>query len=453
MGNSVNGRPGNNANVDTWGAPPDGYQGPTRSGSKPVEPAQETPVTAPTYCRRCGHPRTSAPFCEQCGSPNAVTEAQPPNTPTARRGLLIGMAALIAILLVCATVAAVSLLGRGTKSGPSYRSQAAQVLTPVLAENAAITAADGTLSPGASPQEVRSTLATAQSATQAEQQALAALATPKSQASLSLQINSAFKSELAWLQTASTVLANPSSPLLSQLAGLGVQAQMDFEVLNSDLPVAAGTAFPSSSPIVSYASVTAAAAQAASARAASRAQALATQTAAKAQAAAARASAQAQATAAAVQFSSQVLGLLNQSTSSFQAINSFYQQLQTAADGGQASITLAQAEQQITSIVANRTSLAAAAQALNAPTPATQAVGTDLAAAFNASLSDDTDLDNCLNQANNGTDAYIFQSCLSASASASASASSTATVDKQLFMSAFNQLRASIGQPAVSLEF
>jgi hypothetical protein len=106
-----------------------------------------------------------------------------------------------------------------------------------------------------------------------------------------------------------------------------------------------------------------------------------------------------QAIAADTAFSSEVLGLLNESTASRQAISSFYEQLQTVTEGGTASFTLAQAEQQISSIVANRTSLATAAQALNSPNPAAQAVSTDLTAAFNASLADDTDLDNCLNQA------------------------------------------------------
>jgi hypothetical protein len=132
-----------------------------------------------------------------------------------------------------------------------------------------------------------------------------------------------------------------------------------------------------------------------------------------------------------------------------QAISSFYEQLQTVTEGGTASFTLAQAEQQISSIVANRTSLATAAQALNSPNPAAQAVSTDLTAAFNASLADDTDLDNCLNQDNDGTEAFIFRECLSASTADAA----TATADKQTFLDAYNQLRATINQAPVDLEF
>jgi hypothetical protein len=149
------------------------------------------------------------------------------------------------------------------------------------------------------------------------------------------------------------------------------------------------------------------------------------------------------------QFSNQVQALLNQSTSSFQSVNSFYQQLQSAADGGFADFTIPQAEQQITTIVASRTSLAAAAQALSAPTPEAKTVSADLVAAFNASLADDNDLANCLNEANDGTDAFIFQG----SVSSTSGDNTTATADKQTFLSAYNQLRASVGQPAVNVQF
>jgi hypothetical protein len=99
--------------------------------------------------------------------------------------------------------------------------------------------------------------------------------------------------------------------------------------------------------------------------------------------------------------------------------------------------------------VASRTSLAAAAQALNAPTPVATAVSTDLVTAFNDSLKDDNDLASCLNEANDGTIAFIFQSCLSMSTSDS----DTATTDKATFLTAYNALRASLGQPPSSVQF
>ncbi len=99
--------------------------------------------------------------------------------------------------------------------------------------------------------------------------------------------------------------------------------------------------------------------------------------------------------------------------------------------------------------MANRTSLAAAAQAVNAPTPAASTVRDDLVAAFNASLQDDNDLDTCLNQANTGTDAYIFQGCLDTSSTDSGAA----TAAKQTFLAAYNQLRTVIGQSPVTMQF
>jgi hypothetical protein len=149
------------------------------------------------------------------------------------------------------------------------------------------------------------------------------------------------------------------------------------------------------------------------------------------------------------QFSNQVAALLNQSTSSYQTINSLYQQLNTAADGGSTNLTVPQAEQQVGGVIANRNSLAAAAQSLNAPTPAAQTVQSDLVTAFNDSLKNDNDLANCLNENNDGTDAFIFQGCLSSSQGDN----TTATNDKQTFLSAYNQLRASVGQPPVNTQF
>jgi hypothetical protein len=330
------------------------------------------------------------------------------------------------VVAVTAIVAAILLSGN-SKQAPSYPTQAAQLVNPVLVDNAKVASAVQALAPGDNAQAAQGAVATAQDDTRVAQQSLALLKPSHSQAPLAAQINAALTSEATWLQTASSVLANPSSPLLSQLSGLGLDAQAKLQEMGASLSVGAGSTFPSSNQIVTYAA-------AANAAAASRAQA---------------AAAQAQTTAAETQFSNQVLALLNQSSSSFQSVNSFYQQLQSAASGNGASITLAQAEQQISTIVANRTSLAAAAQALSAPTPAATTVRDDLVAAFNASLRNDTDLDNCLNQANNGTDAYIFQGCLNASSADS----NTATNAKQTFLSAYNQLRATIRQPAVTMQF
>ena len=336
-------------------------------------------------------------------------------------------AAALAVAVMVAGVATALLLLSGSKHAPSYRAQASQLVSPILADTANVTSAVQALNPGGNSQAAQSAIATAQDATQVAQQSLALLKPAGSQAELAAQVNAALTSEGTWLQTASSVLANPSTPLLSQLSGLGLDAATKFQQMETGLLVGTDATFPSSTQIVLYAS-------AANAAKAARQQA---------------AAAQAQTAATETQFSNQVSALLNQSAASFQNVNAFYQQLQTVAQGGYAAMTLAQAEQQISGIVANRTSLAAAAQAISAPTPPASAVRDDLVAAFNASLQNDNDLANCLNQANDGTTAFIFQGCLSASTSDS----NAATAAKQTFLSAYNQLRASIGQPAVNPQF
>ena len=435
------------------------------------------------FCGQCGKPVRDTPFCERCGAqvlaaggggrdvptpsrdstlrsaesaswvPHEAGGRVLPGEPQAsidelmhtqwdqespavvgvtdhrgsKRAVQIGVAVLALVLVVGAVIGAIAVLGGSKQQGPSYPAQAGQLLGPVFAQNTTLASTVQALPPGGDAHAARTALASAADATQTAQHTVALLKTPQSQAPFAAQINAALTSEATWLQTATSVLANPASPLLSQLSGLGLDAQAKLHGLAAGLPVTVSAIFPSSNPIVAYASARTAA------------------TAARAHAAAARA----KTAAALTQFSGQVRGLLTQSTPSFQQLNAFYQQLASAAAGAGTTITLAQAEQQISSIVANRTSLGASAQALAAPTPAAKTVRDDLVAAFAASLRDDTDLASCLNQANDGSEAYIFQSCLDASSADSAAA----TAAKHTFRTAYNQLRARIGQPPVTLQF
>jgi hypothetical protein len=103
----------------------------------------------------------------------------------------------------------------------------------------------------------------------------------------------------------------------------------------------------------------------------------------------------------------------------------------------------------ITSVISNRTSIGASARTLAAPTPLASAVRSALVSAMNASLTDDQAISTCLNQANNGTEALIFQGCLSSTA-ADTQAAATA---KQQFHTLDNQLRQSIGLPSTNQPF
>jgi len=324
--------------------------------------------------------------------------------------------ALTAVILIGAATGVLILLTRPTTQEPSYNSQVVRYIAPVLADNQQLSSALATLTPGGSPATVNSDLSTTQSAVQTAQQLLATVKAPTPDVTVAAQVTAALTAEQAWLKAAAAALSDPTSPTDSQLSGIGTDAQTKFQTLANSLPIVSRSTFPSSTPIAKFDSV---------------------------------ATANALVLVSNTQFSNQVIALINQSAPAFQSVNTLFAQLQTAADGGSTDLTVPQAEQQIGSIIASRTSLATAAQALSPSTPAAKAVAADLANAFNASLQDDNDIANCLNQSNNGSVAYIFQGCLSASEGDA----STATTDKQTFLTAYNQFRSSVGQPAVSLQF
>lgn len=225
----------------------------------------------------------------------------------------------------------------------------------------------------------------------------------------------ALTSELAWLHAAASVLANPNSPILDQLAGLGIATQEKFQALNPDVAGAASSV-PGSTMLISYA----------------RAE-----------------NATATTNRALTQFSSQVHALLQQSQPAFQQINQLFGQLAVAANGGVPMITLSQAEATISTVVSNRTALAASARTLDAPTPLAASVRRALISAIDASLANDQDISTCLNEANTGTVAIIFQSCLTSTAPDS----QAATTAKQHFQTLYNRLRQSMGLPPASQQF
>jgi hypothetical protein len=148
-------------------------------------------------------------------------------------------------------------------------------------------------------------------------------------------------------------------------------------------------------------------------------------------------------------FIGSVSGLLTQSAPAYNQINQLFNELSSAANGTGTDITVAQAEQTISTVVSNRQSLAASARGLNAPTPAARRVKTALVAAMDASLTDDQQIDNCLNQDNFGDVAFIFQGCLDSTSTAS----TTANTAKAHFWSVYNGLRHRVGLGQASGSF
>jgi len=328
-----------------------------------------------------------------------------------RRPLLI--AAIGSVVAAVIAVAAVVVLTGG--GGQSYATQARDALTPVIQANNQLTGTLQSLSPSNGSSQAEASAQATIVAVQAAQRTLGALNPDSGDQPLADNATAAMGSELAWLNAVVSVLGSSSSPMLSQLGSLGVDTQTKLAAIDAQVP-GASASFPGSTKLIAYA--------------------------------------QNQSSAASTkhdltQFSGQVESLLTQSAPAYQQINQLYSELQTAANGGTPDITLAQAEATINTVVANRTSLAASTRTLNAPTPLATSTRNALVAALDASLTNDQDISTCLNQANDGTVAIIFQSCLTSTGSDA----SVANAAKQQFSTLYNQLRRQIGQPSTNQPF
>ena len=407
---------------------------------------------AQVFCVECGSALDGAKFCPQCGtltenasrmaaasavngetqasvatavlSPPAATilprvaapqrDVPPPASPVERRPRRTALAVgAVAGLLVVA--AAVVLILSSGGSGPSYADRARTALAPVVRANEQLTGALSSLTPGSSANGAQTGVHDALSAVQVAQQQLSRLKAGSGDQQFADAAQTALSSELSFLNAAATVLRSPSSPSAASLSTLADETSSNLLALDVDVPGAAAS-FPGALAISTWAQQqTRAAATNASLRA----------------------------------FTSQVGSLISQSESSFQAINQVFGQMETAAQGGAVSITLSQAQASIGNVIANRNALAATAGTLPAPTALAGQVRAALVASFENSLADDRDIQNCLNQADTGAVAYVFQSCLTSTVSDA----TTATQAKQHFLSLYNQLRATIGEPSTQPSF
>lgn len=357
-------------------------------------------------------------FEDQASLPASDPELSVGGHGTRSRAAVI-VAAGVAVLLVA--VAGVFIVLTHGSSAPSFTAQATRSLAPVAAANAALSTALTNLAPSSSPTAVKTALQGAVDATQAAQSTLAVLAPGTSDKALAASATSALGGELSWLKTASALLTDGAGSDLSQITALEMNARDKWTALAATIPTVGS--FPGSDQLAAFVHGRAAAAAAKVAAATSKA--------------------------ALTQFSDQIQSLLTQSASGRSQINSLFGQMQTVAAGGYASITLSQAEATISTVIANRTSLAASARSLSAPTPSAKAAQSALVAALDASLTDDQQIDTCLTQANNGSVAYVFQSCLDASAAAS----QAATAAKGQFLTSYNSLRRELGLAEVQQTF
>lgn len=379
-------------------------------------PQHHPGVAVHHFCSNCGTALDGARFCPQCGTSTEIDgDVQRVSGVYHGHQRWLGLtAAALAVAIAAGAVIAV-LLVRHSASGPSTVTRVRQAVAPVIRQNRELGSALAALSQRSGHSRAAGTVQVTMSTARAAQHDLAARLAGSGDRGDVVRAQRAMTSEIAWLSAAATVLRTPGSPMTSQLSSLEVSARANLSQIDGQVP-AASDSLPGSASLLAYAhSRTSAARNARALRA----------------------------------FSDQVQSLLMQSAPAFQQINDLFRQMQAAASGGTPTITVAQAEAMITSVVANRTSLAASARTLNAPTPAAVSVRNDLTAAMDASLTNDQDINRCLNEANTGTVAYIFQSCLSSTSADS----NAATAAKQRFLAAYNALRQQIGQPAISVQF
>jgi hypothetical protein len=413
------------------------------------------------FCSECWTGLYGAMFCPQCGTlsenaaavagvsavngkgyaaaataviappaPPIVPNLAPPQTPgpshasaagpTRRPGrmspsMLGGLADLLLIAVAVAVVLLLVLVLSSGGGGPSYANQAKAALGPVIGANRQLTGSLSSLRSPGSAASARSTVRSTLSTVQAAQQKLSTLKPGSGDERFATAAQAALSSEQSFLNAADIVLGNPSSAPVANLATLGNDTNTELLALDVDVR-GASASFPGGSAISTWAQ---------------------RQTAATSPTASLRA------------FATRVDSLLSQSTSSFQATNRVFGQVQTAAQGGVATMTLAQAEASIGNVISNRNALAASAAKLPAPTELAGRVRTALVASFNDSLTDDTAIQRCLHETNSEGVATIFQSCVIAS-TADASAATNA---KQHFSSLYNQLRRAIGLPSGHLQF
>lgn len=330
----------------------------------------------------------------------APPAAESPRHPI-RIALIVG-----AFVLVLALVIGVVLLS-SRSGGPSYANQAAVVLGPTIQANRQLTSALSTLPAQSSSAGAQTAVQDTGLALQAAQQKLNALKPGSGDQELASAAKTTLISELAFLNAASTALGNPSSPVADQLGMLSNATKSQLLALDQKVP-GASASFPGNSAISTWVQ-------------------------------------QQRLKVSLRTFAGQVDRLLSQSGPSFDEINQAFGLMENPDP----STSVAQVEAMIGGMIANRTTLQATASTLSSPTAQAGRVRDAFATSFADSLTNDRAIQDCLNQANYGSVAIIFQSCLDSTASSS----NAATQAKDYFRSLYNQLRQSMGLGEVNPQY
>jgi hypothetical protein len=174
----------------------------------------------------------------------AAPESRPPSRP--RPPMLRG---LVGLLLIAVAVVLVLSSGGG---GPSYAKQAKAALRPVIGANQQLTASLSSLRSPSSAAGARSTVLSTLSAVQAAQRKLSTLKPGSGGERFATAAQGALSSERSFLNAADTVLGNPSSPSVDNLATLGNGTNTELVALDVDVP-GASASFTGGSAISTWA--------------------------------------------------------------------------------------------------------------------------------------------------------------------------------------------------------
>lgn len=240
------------------------------------------------FCTNCGAEATNMTFCAACGSPiaaeydteelgpfarhkaagertaarvesgrlDAIEEAAVAEAATMRRGappppgtgarpdtgpahanrrpLMIVLGVLAALVVAGAAVAAVLLTSGGGSASASYRAKLTAAFAPVISANRTLSGSLGSLH-GSDASPAQSATARAQSASSSARGALNALTTPADAQQLASAARQALDREDSYLSAVNAALANPSSPVVSQLEGLAGNVTSAFDAVGTPL--------------------------------------------------------------------------------------------------------------------------------------------------------------------------------------------------------------------------
>jgi hypothetical protein len=166
-------------------------------------------------------PTSEEPTAHFAAPAPSRTSASPPAAPphANRRPLIITLGVFVALLVAAGAVAAVLLMSGGSNASASYRAKVTAAFGPVIAANRSLSDSLESLH-GNDASGAQSATSRAQNASSSARGALNALTPPPDSQQAASEARQALDREDSYLSAVNTGLANPSSPVVSQLQGL-----------------------------------------------------------------------------------------------------------------------------------------------------------------------------------------------------------------------------------------